>query len=41
MAHPRRNLTHVTVWMDGGDGCGWRTYERLSLAELAAMQAEP
>jgi hypothetical protein len=26
----------LTVYVDEGDGRGWRTYERIDLAELAA-----
>jgi hypothetical protein len=28
----------LTVWVDEGDGQGWRLYETLDLAELAHMR---
>jgi hypothetical protein len=32
----RKDLTHVTVWVDEGLGRGWESYERIALADLPA-----
>jgi hypothetical protein len=34
----RPDLRRVQVWVDEGDGQGWRLHETLDLAELAHMQ---